>query len=654
MIQFVGHAPRPLRKSSRIAIELVWNAGPNWLLSPLPEYARRYACRNTCEHRLRLDKSSTCDIQLLTSAMLGILQNMCPTAGRCARTATVLVALASWPMVAQTTPPNKVELNPAAGAAASGQDPSLRVRPKPRPQAAAPREVTLDVTVTDAHGTPVDRLSAADFTVTENGRPQKIDSFGAVKQGVPSGTGQPQPRTVLVFNEASDADSYADTQSQISAVLKKNNGMLAEPTELLEVVADKGLITLHGYTRDGHALLQALRARPSADNDNHFDRSGPTAWLQQIAEASQDPPGRKTIVWISSEDGEGMWSAPSCEPLQDHRDRSEAGSQYRLDLRQTDFMRRWSTLLLTGDITLDVLLHPVSAYVNEDPEGDDESSVEASVEASVFEAEFHPSYLSYLKSIQSVEPEYGSAIFVGCGLLPFAAESGGVMALDHGGGIGKDLEQSMTRAANFYTLTYNSSDGDIDGQFRQVHVSVDRPQVTVYARNGFYAMPNPKPPIKDRLDDEKLSLAFGNPVPYSGVKIVNAVAEFSPERTAGRVGVAQVYVYLDRRSLAWTAQPDGSLQCRLDLIAEARPKFRISDTDFPKTSINNLPVSHAIINLKEDQHSQNERDPIRVTIRLPITKSGSGLQVAVYDEQSGRLGTTEIHHLSQSTGHSVP
>ena len=43
--------------------------------------------------------------------------------------------------------------------------------------------VQVDVTVTDRSGNPVTNLTADDFEITENGRPQKINNFSYVSTG---------------------------------------------------------------------------------------------------------------------------------------------------------------------------------------------------------------------------------------------------------------------------------------------------------------------------------------------------------------------------------------------------------------------------------------------------------------------------------------
>jgi VWFA-related protein len=64
--------------------------------------------------------------------------------------------------------------------------------------------VRVDVTVTDRHGAPVTDLTRADFSVTEDGAPQTIDSFELVHV-----TGDPTDDRSLEIHSSSQAATEA-------------------------------------------------------------------------------------------------------------------------------------------------------------------------------------------------------------------------------------------------------------------------------------------------------------------------------------------------------------------------------------------------------------------------------------------------------------
>ena len=73
-----------------------------------------------------------------------------------------------------------VALRPGTPLAGQSQ-PSADARPPQTPPFRAESElVTVDVVVVDRHGEPVRDLTAADFTVAEDGRPQSVQFFQPV------------------------------------------------------------------------------------------------------------------------------------------------------------------------------------------------------------------------------------------------------------------------------------------------------------------------------------------------------------------------------------------------------------------------------------------------------------------------------------------
>jgi len=89
----------------------------------------------------------------------------------------------------QQTPPTP----PAGGqGAAQGQDPQQR----PPVFRAGVNAVRVDVIVTDKDGNPVTDLTAADFEVQEDGKPQEIDLFRLVNSDGNAGPGSEPPRPI--------------------------------------------------------------------------------------------------------------------------------------------------------------------------------------------------------------------------------------------------------------------------------------------------------------------------------------------------------------------------------------------------------------------------------------------------------------------------
>jgi hypothetical protein len=79
------------------------------------------------------------------------------------------------------------------------------------------------------------------------------------------------------------------------------------------------------------------------------------------------------------------------------------------------------------------------------------------------------------------------------------------------GGNGESTETSVDRifaeAGSYYLIGYQSSRGAPDGKFRRIEVKVNRPYVTVRARNGYFAPTPDGPRVHAKMDRAGLGLS---------------------------------------------------------------------------------------------------------------------------------------------------
>src|SRR5207253_1646438 len=75
--------------------------------------------------------------------------------------------------------------------------------------------------------------------------------------------------------------------------------------------------------------------------------------------------------------------------------------------------------------------------------------------------------------------------------------------------IGVGLERIDTEIRSRYTLAYRTTDANFDGSFRKVKIEVRRPDTSVLARAGYYAIP-PSQIVPMSPEDKKLLANFAN------------------------------------------------------------------------------------------------------------------------------------------------
>lgn len=193
------------------------------------------------------------------------------------------------------------------------------------------RLVLLDVVVTDKSGKPVAGLNKEDFTVFEDGRPQRISNFETPEKHLgenPTADTSPAnrnlsaqhlskqeradaalPESIIVLddrNTSSEDASFA--WQELLKYLRKQPNPLAEPTALM-VFTKTRLERVAPPTRDtGTLLAKAQKIQlelPSLSFNNGVQgaASGMLASLlalDEIALSSADRQSRKNIIWIGN------------------------------------------------------------------------------------------------------------------------------------------------------------------------------------------------------------------------------------------------------------------------------------------------------------------------------------------------------------------
>jgi VWFA-related protein len=431
---------------------------------------------------------------------------------------------------------------PAQGAPAGAQQPSQAGATAGSAESSAPtiqvysREAVVDVTVMDAKGQPVHGLTQADFTISEDGKPQQIRSFKEYSRDTPPEAPalpklppnvytniQPPPASSSVNILLLDAlnTAPADMVYMKQESMRYLKGM-PKGTRIAVLGLSSRLTILQGLTSDPAVLQAAIdtkknRALPSPfiDNDSAgaIDASidladdGEAAILQQfendISAMQQDIrnrmtlealnqiaayvsgiKGRKNLIWFT----DGM-------PLNIFPDGGTNDligiTDYSKDLRKT-------TDLLTA---AEVAVYPVDArglFNNPAisaavaPTG---LSGKNAAQKGAKDAE------AQLKFAQKTAQEQ-------LGMEAVAEATGGVAYYNT-----NDLKTAVSKAiengANYYGLSYVPPSLRYDGRYHSISVKVDRPGVKLAYRTGYNA-----DDISNNAITPELTLATTAPEPY--------------------------------------------------------------------------------------------------------------------------------------------
>ncbi len=411
-------------------------------------------------------------------------------------------------------------------------------------------EVVIDAVVTDRRNRLVGDLTAEDFTVYEDGVPQKLVSF-EVRRGIPaSSRGTPRraqepagpvseaaapPRTLTIL-----LLDYSTTELPNQRLVREAATRYVrermQPGELLAVFAlGTSLRFLTDFTNDREVLLAALRTRDVHGaavagertdlNEIAAGRGGLSLTLTGVPEPSvSSGPGAAAIA-----SGMGGPASAAAEAMALRRIAAQyAVLRSAMEQRQTRGVltairaialgvrhlegRKSLVLFSQGFVVPQALWSELQSVVDAanrsqlaiyaiDARGLETRQLsgalvprdELTAALGQSEDERNP-----LAGQERMRAQGGETVFDRAGqvghdlpesaLRYLAASTGGFLIRNT-----NDLFQGLARVSEemqtYYVLTYRPSNSNWDGKFRQVRVEVRNPQLRVRARSGYYAIP---------------------------------------------------------------------------------------------------------------------------------------------------------------------
>ena len=379
------------------------------------------------------------------------------------------------------------------------------------------RLVVLDMVVTDAKGNVITDLKRENFHVEEEGKPQDILNFDLAG----AHTIDPQltidstadldklapraPVNIIVLDEFNTRfEDMAFARYSLKKYLESQPAKLPAPTILIAVNLEKFTV-VHDYTQNKDELLDALEHHLVSypwqmQQGAWVGERYATAFLtmRRVAEAVRGHPGHKNMIWI----GRGFPSLNFARITVQTQDHIESA------------VRSCVMMLRNARITL-YTVDPAGLMVN--PE------------------------------------EYGGGRFAND---PFGGNyQFDRMARSTGGGslygrndVDAEIGTAIHDGASFYTLTYrpNNPPAPDDKKFRKIKVTVDRPDLKVITREGYFPS-SPPAPVDIQNPSRRLQIdlvaAETSTMVYDGVPVSLTPSASEPNAYT---------VHIDPKGLAWS------------------------------------------------------------------------------------------------------
>ena len=457
--------------------------------------------------------------------------------------------------------------------------------------------VLVDVVVRDRRGVPIRDLDVSEFVIFEDGVPQKIGSFTPVIERPSTEAPKapaPSPGTMPTVNAGPGVtallfDRLSPEGRRTAALAARNYlGSKEESPDFVAVYGvDLALTPYVPFTRNAVALRKALDAvvTSAAGNFNSPQQrqaiaeataqANTAAQTEAAATAGATGPGAAAAIGPAA--AAAQLTAMQAGMLQDfdnmERDQQGYATTNALFAIVNTLGRipgRKSIVLFSEGLSIPPAVHRlflgviaaanranVSIYAL-DAAGLRAESERAKIRDMVnqrgsvgintgYSSESGGAFTAALEgnegSLRS-DPSYG---------LNELSNSTGGLFFNNTNNLRPAFERIETDIRNYYLIGYTPSNTNLDGRFRNIEVKLKRPNVTIAARKGYFAIRDPGGAAVNSW--EAPALAALEQTPLGNAFPIRAGAMLFPER--GRPGLVPVVVSLRTAPLSFQTTADG-------------------------------------------------------------------------------------------------
>lgn len=410
-------------------------------------------------------------------------------------------------------------------------------------------QVVVDVVVTDADGSIVPGLTAADFDVLEDGKTQAIATFSEVSLPLrrrAAGASVPPPADVRTNQRIGEGRTYVLLLDDYFVLLGRTAAVkevardfvtrYVQPGDLVAVATTSGLSdATQAFTDDLALVLRAV--------DRFVGKKARSATIEKIEAAyrarEQDPMRMRRNEQRAVQFNRGVAALEENMIEADHLDRGRVSLRTLKAVAQAmagASDRRKSIIFVSEGV--DVSVKPGD---NTDLGLEMVEVMRAAARANVVIYGLNPRGLHSqgdeimeiraLPSGQTIGGTEDMANLMreqraGNDMLRTVAEQTGGTASIETNQLGTALDQIAAENSHYYLLGYTPVNTKRDGRFRPIEVRVHRPGLTVRARKG-YTAPDAKEPKVDLPKGltPELDVLLKRPLPTAGLPVsAHAVA----------------------------------------------------------------------------------------------------------------------------------
>ena len=206
-------------------------------------------------------------------------------------------------------------------------------------------------------------------------------------------------------------------------------------------------------------------------------------------------------------------------------------------------------------------------------------------------------------------------------MLEIAHATGGVARFSND--LTKSLLQGVQQSESYYTLSYTPDNGTWDGRYHRFKLAVDRPDVQMVYRQGYYARDAQvqPPPTTAQFRDAL------NPGVPSATSVLFRVNVLSIKESA------ELQYAIDPSTVQFNQEKDGKLQADLDCaILEFDDKGKTIEKSLISLSDSREP----------NQQTQSHAAAISAKQSITLKPGATVLVVGIRDRSTGEFGTLNV------------
>jgi VWFA-related protein len=552
--------------------------------------------------------------------------------------------------------------------------------------------VVVDVVATDSQQNPVHKLTAADFTLLENGKPQTVKVFEE-HQTQPSAPLPPAPKLDPgVFTNYSIAPANGALNilllDKLNTPLNAQSVVRDQVLKFLKEAPPGTRIAIFSLTTELR-LLQGFTSNPEvlrALVEGKKGNQGASPLINNSMEGDQpgaDDPELDMMTDMLGNDPDAAMMIASFQQFEAEQQSFQLQLRARYTLDALNQLARYMSALpgrknliwFSGSFPISILpdpdlQNPFAVVASSEDEFRETVDLLARSQVAVYPIDARGLMTTPMlsatqtgstmnrtpngfanantKFFQQTNDEHGT--------MQQMAEATGGKAFVNTNGLKEAVEKAVESGSNYYTIAYTPTDRKWNGDYRKIQVKLDRPGVTLAYRRGYFADDPNAPAQKSQAQNTKpdpnqysalrAAMLHGGPEPTELI-FAASVRPASTDNEAALVPGNQaekkvsgpyrryaITFIANPKELSWTVTPDGAHRCTLE--------FMTFVYDGNGTRLN-VQVNGIGATIPEAQFASVENGKIKYVQQISVPAKGDYyLRLGMRDIASDHVGAVEL------------